>query len=211
MNKIIWLWLVIIFEIIGYNGLEIYIKMKGKKLKCIKERINKDTLVISKFKTNHKNALVSLYIYDVDVNEKNFHTQPKLPIFETVNKHDIKTAFTTFYSSSYSFCAFNNSDKLIEVYFEIKYGTEARDYAQVAKTEHLNQGTLYLKQILDQMNIFHVNLKRIKSDEEKEKKAHDKLNDTLMWFSFLNIIIIVIAAIVQDFYFKKFFTSKKII
>ncbi|SBS86025.1 transmembrane protein Tmp21 homologue [Plasmodium ovale curtisi] len=193
------------------NGVEIYITLRPNKLKCIKERINKDTLVVSKFRTDNKNSLVSIFIYDIDVNERNFTFSQKQPIFETINKHDIKTAFTTFYSSSYSFCAYNKTKKLIDVHFEIKYGTEARDYTKIAKTEHLNEATIILKKIVDRMNIFHINLKKIKADEEKEKKSNDKLNDTLMWFSIINILIIIVAAILQDFYFKRFFTSKKII
>ncbi|SBS99701.1 transmembrane protein Tmp21 homologue, putative [Plasmodium malariae] len=193
------------------NSLEIFITLKPNKVKCMKERINKDTLVVCKFKTDDKNNLVSIYIYDTDVNEKNINSQQKLPIFESVNEHNVKTAFSTFYSSSYSFCAYNKTKKTIDIYFEVKHGTDAKDYAQIAKTEHLNEATLFLKLIVDHMTDFHVNLKRIKKDEENEKKSSDKLNDTLMWFSFINIFIIIIAAVIQDFYFKRFFTSKKII
>ncbi|GAW82235.1 hypothetical protein, conserved [Plasmodium gonderi] len=194
-----------------FGCIEIYVTVKPNKMKCIKERINKDTLVVGKFKTENKNTPVSIFIYDIDVNERNFNPQKRQAIFETLNEHDIKTAFTTFYSTSYSFCAYNKTRKIMDVYFEIKHGTEARDYAQIAKSEHLNEATMYLKQIIDQMNNFHINLKRIKASEENEKKSSDKLNDTLMWFSLINILIIIFAAIIQDFYFKRFFTSKKII
>ncbi|SBT41207.1 transmembrane protein Tmp21 homologue [Plasmodium ovale wallikeri] len=211
MGKLSIFLVLLIFLGLFVNGVEIYITLRPNKLKCIKERINKDTLVVSKFRTDNKNSLASIFIYDIDVNERNFTFSQKQPIFETINKHDIKTAFTTFYSSSYSFCAYNKTKKLIDVHFEIKYGTEARDYTKIAKTEHLNEATVFLKKIVDRMNIFHVNLKKIKADEEKEKKSNDKLNDTLMWFSMINILIIIIAAILQDFYFKRFFTSKKII
>ncbi|CRG95056.1 transmembrane protein Tmp21 homologue, putative [Plasmodium gallinaceum] len=210
-NKMILFLLIVFLQVVLINGIEIYITLNSNKLKCIKERINKDTLVVGKVKTDNESYLVSLFIYDSDVSEKNFNYQPKLPIFESRNEHDIKTAFTTFFSTSYSFCLQNRSNKNMNVYLEIKHGTEARDYTRIAKTEHLNKASIYLKQIIDQMNNFHVNLKRIKAMEEKEKAASDKLNDTLMWFSIINIIIIFIAAIIQDFYFKKFFTSKKII
>ncbi|CRH01742.1 transmembrane protein Tmp21 homologue, putative [Plasmodium relictum] len=210
-NKYI-LFLVLLFlQIVLIDSVEIYITLNSKKLKCIKERISKDTLVVGKIRTDNEKSLVSLFIYDIDISERNFNYQSKLPIFESQNEHEIKTAFTTFFSTSYSFCVYNSSDKSTNVYFEVKYGTEARDYTRIAKTEHLNEASLFLKQIIDEMNNFHINLKRIKEMEEKEKLASDKLNDTLMWFSIINIIIIIIAAIIQDFYFKKFFTSKKII
>ncbi|KJP86326.1 hypothetical protein AK88_04045 [Plasmodium fragile] len=193
------------------RAIEVYISVRPNKIKCLKERINKDTLVVGKFKTENKSVPISIFIYDTDIHERTFNFQKRLPIFETINEYDIKTAFTTFYSTSYSFCAYNSSNKVLDVLFEIKHGTEARDYAQIAKTEHLNEATIYLKQIVDQMTSFHLNLKRIKASEENEKKASDKLNDTLMWFSLMNILIIIVAAIIQDFYFKRFFTSKKII
>ncbi|VWU51501.1 transmembrane protein Tmp21 homologue, putative [Hepatocystis sp. ex Piliocolobus tephrosceles] len=193
------------------NSLEIYISLKPNRIKCIKERISKNVLVVSKFKTENESLPFSVFIYDIDINEKDLNRQSKLPIFESLNEHDIKTAFTTYSSSSYSFCAYNKSRQKLIVLFDIKYGTEAKDYTQIAKTEHLNEATVYLKQIFDRMNTFHLNLKRIKTAEENEKKSSDKLNDTLMWFSVIIILIIIIAAIIQDFYFKRFFTSKKII
>ncbi|SCO68593.1 transmembrane protein Tmp21 homologue, putative [Plasmodium vivax] len=202
---------VLTLQCLRTGAIEVYVTVRPNKIKCLKERINKDTLVVGKFKTDSKNSPISIFIYDADVNERTFNFQKKMPIFETINEHDIKTAFTTFYSTSYSFCAYNSTNKILDVFFEIKHGTEARDYAQIAKSEHLNEATMYLNQILDQMNNFHLNLKRIKASEENEKKSSDKLNDTLMWFSLMNILIIIVAAIIQDFYFKRFFTSKKII
>ncbi|ANQ10002.1 Transmembrane protein Tmp21-like protein [Plasmodium coatneyi] len=202
---------VLTLQCLHTEAIEVYLTVRPKKVKCLKERINKDTLVVAKFKTDNKNSPISIFIYDADIYEKSFNFQKKLPLFETINEHDIKTAFTTFYTTSYSFCAYNSTNKVMDVLFEIKHGTEARDYAQIAKTEHLNEATIYLKQIVDQMSNFHLNLKRIKASEENEKKSSDKLNDTLMWFSLMNILIIIVAAIIQDFYFKRFFTSKKII
>lgn len=191
--------------------IEIFITLNPKQMKCMKERINKDTLVVAKFKTDKESIPVSASIYDIDVNEKEFNPSSKIPIFESTNEHDIKTAFTTFYTSSYSFCSHNNTENKINVHLEIKYGSEAKDYTQIAKSEHLNEAGTNLKKIIDQMNSFHKNLIRIKEMEEKEKVNSDKLNDTLMWFSIVTIIIIIITAVIQDFYFKKFFTSKKII
>ncbi|CAA9989991.1 transmembrane protein Tmp21 homologue, putative [Plasmodium knowlesi strain H] len=205
------LFVVLTLQCLRTGAIEVYLTVRPKKLKCLKERINKDTLVVAKFKTDNKSLPISIFIYDTDINERTFNFQKKVPLFETINDHDIKTAFTTFYTTSYSFCAYNNTNKIMDVFFEIKHGTEARDYAQIAKSEHLNEATIYLKQIVDQMTTFHLNLKRIRASEENEKKSSDKLNDTLMWFSLMNILIIIVAAIIQDFYFKRFFTSKKII
>ncbi|VTZ70478.1 transmembrane emp24 domain-containing protein, putative [Plasmodium chabaudi chabaudi] len=211
INKLLIFFVAIIFQISLINSLQIYISLKPNIPKCIKERISKDTLVVGKFKTHDKEAVVSVFIYDMDVNEKKINALDRLPIFEAIDEHDIKTAFTTFYSASYSFCAYNKSNKVIDVYFEIKHGVEARDYTNIAKAEHLNDATVFLKQILNSMKNFHSNLKRIKTSEENEKKSSEKLNDTLMWFSFLTIVIIIIAALTQDFYYKRFFTSKKVI
>lgn len=195
------------------NGIELYVNLKPKQVKCIRERINKDTLVVGKFKSENNKKTFSAYVFDVDINEADFASFPKMPLFQSLNEYDIKTAFTTFYASSYSFCAFNNSDTKdrINVHFEIKFGTEAKDYTQIAKTEHLNVASVNIKQIIDQISNFHKNLLRLRAIEQEEKKSGDKLNDFLMWFSFITILIIIITAVLQDFYFKKFFTSKKII
>lgn len=211
LAQLVALLVVLTLQCLLTGALEVYITVRPNKIKCLKESINKDTLVVGKFKTDNRSSPISIFIYDMDINERTFNFQKKLPIFETINDHDVKTAFTTFYSASYSFCAYNSTNKILDVFFEIKHGVEARDYAQIAKSEHLNEATMHLKQIVDQMNNFHLNLKRIKASEENEKKSSDKLNDTLMWFSLMNILIIIVAAIIQDFYFKRFFTSKKII
>ncbi|CAD2098716.1 transmembrane protein Tmp21 homologue, putative [Plasmodium vinckei] len=211
ISKLLAFFIAIIFQVSLISSFQIYLSLKPNIPKCIKERISKDTLVVGKFKTHEKESVVSVFIYDMDVNEKNLNSLDRLPIFEAIDEHDIKTAFTTFYSASYSFCAYNKSNKVIDIYFEIKHGVEARDYTNIAKAEHLNDATIFLKQILNSMKNFQSNLKRIKSAEENEKKSSEKLNDTLMWFSFLTIVIIIIAALTQDFYYKRFFTSKKVI
>ncbi|CDU20147.1 transmembrane protein Tmp21 precursor [Plasmodium yoelii] len=211
ISKLLTFFIAFIFQASIINSLQIYLSLKPNLPKCIKERISKDTLVVGKFKTHEKESVVSIFIYDIDVNEKKINSLDKLPIFEAIDEHDIKTAFTTFYSGSYSFCAYNKSNKVVDIYFEIKHGVEARDYTKIAKADHLNEATIFLKQILNSMKTFQSNLKRIKISEEKEKKSSEKLNDTLMWFSILTIIIIIIAALTQDFYYKRFFTSKKII
>lgn len=214
LNALIILQVVLLLgKVLFVCGIEISVNLKPKQVRCIRERINKNTLVVGKFKSDDKKNVFSVYVYDEDTSETNFVSKnTKNPIFESLNDHDTKTAFTTFYASSYSFCVFNsNTPKIINVHFEIKYGSEAKDYAKIAKTEHLNVATVHIKQIIDQMNNFHNNLIRMKIMEENEKKNGDKLNDSLMWFALITIVIIIITAVIQDFYFKKFFTSKKII
>ncbi|EEA07125.1 uncharacterized protein CMU_035110 [Cryptosporidium muris RN66] len=129
----------------------------------------------------------------------------------SLDGNSIKTAFTTLESGPHYICIFNPNDSNIKTTISFKWGSETQDYTSIAKKEHIEPSKKILNDIIIALNDYQSSLFQIAQAESLLHVASESAYSRVIFFSILNIIVIIGINIIQTIYFKKFFSSRKLI
>lgn len=133
-------------------------------------------------------------------------------IFQQREKIQISTAFTTAATADiYTFCVRNDGVSPAFVDVKIAWGPEAKDYSQLAKVHHLDSVTIKLRQMEDMLNLYKTNILFLRERESGMRETNDITAFRILGFSIITIVVLILAGIVQSYYFRNFFRNKKII
>lgn len=122
-----------------------------------------------------------------------------------------KFSFHADVAGSYSVCFFNANEKPVRVMLDFKHGVEAKDYAEVAKREHLMPVEKELRKMEDTVDEIHREMLYMREREAAMRSTNESTNSRVMWFSLASIVVLIGMGVWQVLYLKKFFKSKKLI
>lgn len=133
------------------------------------------------------------------------------PDVDTSDDDIHKVTFLAEEGGSYSVCFVNANDAPARVLLDFKHGVEAKDYAEVAKREHLMPVEKELRKMEDTVDEIHREMLYMREREAAMRNTNESTNSRVLWFSFFSIVVLLAMGVWQVMYLKKFFKSKKLI
>jgi hypothetical protein len=86
-----------------------------------------------------------------------------------------------------------------------------RDYARLAKEEHLNSLEVALKRIEDEIKQFSSELDILSSREQTMRNINEITNSRVTWLGIFNVIVMIAAGVYEMYHMKNYFRHKKLI
>eukprot|EP00053_Salpingoeca_punica_P001095 m.31940 g.31940 ORF g.31940 m.31940 type:complete len:207 (-) comp10810_c0_seq1:241-861(-) len=184
-------------------------KLDAGSLKCLKEDVYKDVLVVGEYDiTEDANSHVILEIKD-----SRGH-----PVYRKEDALKGKFAFTSDDNDVFDICFLNNpkdADNIVEhqrnVHLDVKAGVEARSYDKVAEAEKLKPLELELRRLEDLSESIVLDFARMKKREEEHRDTNESTNSRLLNFSIFSMVCLLVLALWQVLYLKRYFKQKKLI
>eukprot|EP00041_Stephanoeca_diplocostata_P008081 m.115994 g.115994 ORF g.115994 m.115994 type:complete len:211 (-) comp17162_c0_seq2:251-883(-) len=184
----------------------------GKNL-CLQEDVQKDVLVVGEYNVGNIHG-ESRVVFDITIE---ITDSRKHRVYHKEKAVTGKFAFTSDEYDTFSICFSsadngNVNDKLTaEVTIDIKTGTEARSYDELAKVEKLKPMELELRRLEDLTESIVNNFARMTVREEAHRDTNESTNERMLHFSIFSILCLLVLAIWQVMYLKAYFKQKKLI
>lgn len=86
-----------------------------------------------------------------------------------------------------------------------------RDYARLAKEEHLNSLEIALRRIEDEIRQFSRELDILSSREQTMRNINEITNSRVTWLGIFNVAVMIAAGIYEMYHMKNYFRHKKLI
>lgn len=133
-------------------------------------------------------------------------------VYREEKKNSVSHAFTATLAGPHWVCISNlDSYKDLDILVTMKSGVAAKDYSKIAKKEHLEPAQIAMRRIDDMLNEYRGNLFYQRRREERMRETVDSTADRALAFCLFNGTLIVVVGLLQAYYFRRFFRSKKII
>ncbi|KAF7457451.1 emp24/gp25L/p24 family protein [Cryptosporidium felis] len=134
----------------------------------------------------------------------------KNTLFES-NEKNTKVAITTIRTGIHQFCLINNSLKENVVSINLKWGPGAYDSGSIANKADLEPLNEILINVNTSLKEYQANIKQMKGLSRTIQNATSTASSRIAAFSVFNILCIVLIGILQTYYIKNFFRSRKLI
>ena len=95
-------------------------------------------------------------------------------------------------------------------HLEMQVGEVARNYAELMKKSHLTTMEVEVLKLTDRMKDVTRELKYQNEREEEFRNTSESTNTRVMWWSILQMGIMVVSAAFQSYHLKRFFEAKKL-
>jgi len=189
------------------NGFQFDLKLSDSR--CFDEEIIEDTLVAGTFAVQPVEAAhLRLEFMDREGDV----------VFKKEEAENGKYSFTATKSGLFQFCfyssfeGFNPDEEATRrVTFTISEGASAVDYQQLAKAESLRPLEKELRKGVNLVRDILGELKHMKHSESKHRATNDGTNFNVPLYSFLSVVIVVGAGLLQVYYLKQFFRERKML
>lgn len=132
-------------------------------------------------------------------------------VFDDKDKAETATAFTTRREGNHIVCVENIGTRGIYVHIEMVWGADAKDYSQIAKMEHLDTVVQMMRHLEEELRDYHQSVIFLRARENRLRQVNDTTSFRVLLFGFINLLFVLGAALIQAYYFRNFFKSKKII
>ena len=133
-------------------------------------------------------------------------------VYREEKKNSVSHAFTATLAGPHWVCISNlDASKDLDILVTMKSGVAAKDYSKIAKKEHLEPSQVAMRRIDDMLNEYRGNLFYQRRREERMRETVDSTADRALAFCLFNGALIVVVGLLQAYYFRRFFRSKKII
>jgi len=138
------------------------------------------------------------------------------PIFEQSYKRSDTFQFTSHDGGTYKICFQTSSSAwfgglTFKFKFDLETGSDANDYTNIAKKEHLNNVELEVRQLYDRSQGVIKELEYQKEREIAFRSTSESTNARAAWFSVFQLCVIIGSAFIQMQYLRLFFKKKKLI
>ncbi|XP_075399723.1 transmembrane emp24 domain-containing protein 11-like [Tenrec ecaudatus] len=197
-----------------------YFHAGEREEKCIIEDIPSDTWVTVTFKTQQW-----------DINRHDFlESAPGLGMYVTVSTYNDEVLLSklygpqgTFHFTSHSpgehlICLESNSTRLVSfggsklrIHLDVRVGEHDLDAAIAQAKDKVNEVSFKLEHLIEQMEqiIREQNYRR--NREEKFRVTSEDTNSNVLWWAFLQTLILISVGIFQMKCLKDFFIAKKLV
>ena len=95
-------------------------------------------------------------------------------------------------------------------HFEVTVGEESRNYAKLMKANHLTSMEVEVLRLTDRMKDVTRELKYQNKREEEFRNTSESTNTRVMWWSVVQMFVMLVSASFQSYHLKRFFEAKKL-
>jgi len=200
----------------------LYVVLEENEQRCFLEEMPKDTLVLIKYKAEE-------ILAEQRVQTPGGH--PALGIKITINDPEGKQfisrdhmimdgrfAFTSQIGGEHKVCFKTNSTsgwfgakRRVKFSNTISIGAEATDYEELAKSEHLSALEVQVRKLNDRIRTVRAEQSYQRGREMTFRNTSESTNSRAMWWSIIQIGVLVSTGLWQINYLKNFFKAKKVV
>jgi len=188
--------------------------------KCFIEEIPDETMVTGKYRTQLYDEMESLFMpaspgigmhVEVTGPEKNV-------VLSKFYAAEGRFAFTSHNPGEHYICFYSNSTKWslfsggkLRVHLEILVGEHANDYEEIAAKDKLTELQLRMRQLLDQVDQITKEQSYQRYREEKFRGTSESTNKQVLWWAFIQTLVLFVTGFWQMRHLKGFFEAKKLV
>lgn len=115
-----------------------------------------------------------------------------------------KFAFTASDTGAHKVCFTNGGSQQRRIDFEFLAGSDAKDYADIAKKEHLKPLELELRKVEDRLEDIHREMTYQREREETHRSTNESTNARVVWYSVLTIAAVAVVSVAQGLFLHRF-------
>ncbi|KYR03165.1 emp24/gp25L/p24 family protein [Tieghemostelium lacteum] len=196
-------------------GRGIYFELNGGQTKCFLEENPKDTLLLGKYQledlnppTGQPNQLaLSVRVTDPEKKELLSKTMGTIGRF----------SFTTQIGGEHKICFSTNTSRWFgpsvktRLHLDLETGAGANDYEDIAKVEQLNSMEISIRRLNDRVNQIRKEQSYQRGREQTFRNTSESTNSRVMWWSLLQVVVLVATGVWQMRHLKSFFKAKKLV
>lgn len=93
----------------------------------------------------------------------------------------------------------------------ITHGSDATDYEDLAKTEHLTAVEVSVRKLNDRVRLIRAEQDYQRRREHAFRDTSEVTNSRVLWWSVAQVAVLVLTAAWQMRYLRGFFTAKKLV
>jgi len=218
------------------NGL--YVVMREGKIRCAYMEVPRDTLLAGDFLSEPLSSDKNLGGQDIQLNPidplppetamMSFNDRPfgirvtitsqhdpHNPIHSRVYGKSGRFAVTSTFEGEYAICFVSNITSrrgpwAWKLSVDLHHGAQAQDYEALAKKEHMDNLQLKVRKLLDRADDVRRELNYQKHREEEFRNTSENTNTRAVWWSVIQMLIVIATAYIQIRNLKSFFIKKKI-
>jgi hypothetical protein len=126
-------------------------------------------------------------------------------------------AFTTAVSGEHALCFKTNTTSWFghgarfKFYLDITVGARAHDYEKIAKLEHLNKVDVSIRRLTDIVAEVRAEQKYLREREGAWRLLSETVHSGVIWWSVMQMIILIASGLFQMRSLKNFFKTKKLV
>jgi len=170
------------------------------KEECFYENLDEDVSVSVNFQVTAGGAL------DIDVTI----TGPdNKVIYEAYRESDGKLSFTTETEGLHKFCFSNKMSSVTEKVVNFQIVDEDTEEAKPAKPEDIHPLEKAILQLSDSLHSIQTENKYMRLRERAHRNTSESTNARVLWFSFIETIILIAMSLYQIQYFRSLFEVRK--
>lgn len=181
-----------------------------QQMKCVYEEINSNVIVVGEYKAFNKDHPDQPELVDVRVEDPHGHA-----VYEERGKSGPgQFAFTTKTAGEFKAC-FTVRDVHVaqstRVKLDWKTGVAATDWNAVAKKEHLDQLTVELRKLEDNIREVYTEMLQLQHREQEMRDISEVTNTRVATYSIGALFVCVASGLWQLWYLRRFFQRKKLL
>lgn len=209
---------VILFLLVISSCQALYFHIGETEKRCFIEEIPDETLLIMHYKLQLHDPSTGGYMettpnlaMHVDIRDP----EDKL-IVSKVYSAEGKVAMTSHKPGEHLICIHSNSSRWfsggqLRVHLDIKVGEHAMDYGDIAEKEKYNQLQLRIRQLQDQVEQITKELNYQRFREERFRATSESTSSMVLYWGFIQAIVVGFVAFWQSLHLKSFFEAKKLV
>lgn len=126
-------------------------------------------------------------------------------------------AFTSARGGEYRLCFSTNTTtwfgtgQALTFAINITHGSDATDYEDLAKTEHLTAVEVSVRKLNDRVRLIRAEQDYQRRREHAFRDTSEVTNSRVLWWSVAQVAVLVLTAAWQMRYLRGFFTAKKLV
>eukprot|EP01132_Coremiostelium_polycephalum_P002721 gene2721-3378_t len=194
---------------------KLYFELNGGQKKCFIEEHPRDTMLVGRYFLEDMNPPAVGLPSQLTLTVKVFDPEKKEFLTQTMGREG-RFSFTTLIGGEYQVCVSTNSSRWFgpsvksRLYLEIDSGAGANDYEEIAKTEHLTNIEITLRRLNDRVNQIRKEQSYQRNREVVFRNTSESTNSRVMWWSLLQVVVLVLSGVWQMKHLRSFFKAKKL-
>ncbi|KAM9982748.1 hypothetical protein ACTFIZ_007276 [Dictyostelium cf. discoideum] len=208
--------LLFMLAIILNFGSAVYFELNGGQTKCFIEENPKDTTVLGKYILEDITPQQGGYGNQLSLTVKVTDPEKREVLSKTMPSNG-RFAFSTQVGGEHKICFSTNTSKWFgpsvktRLHLEIEGGAGANDYEEIAKVEHLTGIEISLRRLNDRVNQIRKEQSYQKGREIVFRNTSESTNARVMWWSIIQLVVLVLTGVWQMKHLKSFFKAKKLV
>ena len=177
------------------------LEIANNQIFCFGEELSEQTLMVGTI----SNALNQ---GTINVSVRNALSES---LFSKNNTNLAKFSFTALDSGTHSICIENAEDNIASISVDIKTGVRAKDYSNIVSLKDVKEIDYRIKMYEDLIKQIHNRMQVLREREEQMRNTNLTIHSRVITYSVCTVILLMILAVIQILYLKKFFRAKKMI